>query len=90
MSIYCYYGRIQVDSESLRQTHGVHLYMVKENSDKLFEKICNRLDKEFTKTLKPLVAELKKVQKEVKVLTARLDKLSPVKPKKAKTPKSSE
>lgn len=90
MSNYCYYGRIKVDSESFRKTNGVHLYMVKENSDKLFEKICNKVDKELLKTLKPMLSEFKKLQKEVKTLTARLDKLSPVKPRQEKKPKSTE
>lgn len=96
MSNYCYYGRIQVDSESFRKTNGVHIYMVKQviekdKSDKKAEQVMFKKIMDTTKEIKSLqkiyLSDLKKLQKEVKTLTARLDKLSPPK---VKTTKSTE
>lgn len=87
MDGYCYYGRIAVDSLKFRQLNGVHVFMTKELIEKLIKKAVSRLDKDILELLKPLTFEIKKLSKELKLLTDRVKKLEPPKiPKVVKAP----
>jgi|HubBroStandDraft_5_1064220.scaffolds.fasta_scaffold97596_2 hypothetical protein len=62
----------------------------KNNLGLIISHVSRKLDKDFVKILKPFLANIKKLNNEVKELTKRLDKLAPKKTRKKRTPQNIE